>query len=135
MHGAYDVLVIGGGVSGVAAAVAAARQGARTCLVEGEGFFGGIGYAGLLRHICGLYLNGDNTPTETLNKGLAREVVALLNTLSPERSVKENREGLCPALFQGRPPVCFQFLMQGRAKSAGLSEYDSSIGQKDRMRK
>lgn len=89
MHFFDDVLVIGGGVSGVAAAVAAARQGARTCLVEGEGFLGGIGYAGLLRHICGLYLNGDNTPTETLNKGLAREVVALLNTLSPDRSVKK----------------------------------------------
>ena len=89
MHFFDDVLVTGGGVSGVAAAVAAARHGARTCLVEGEGFLGGIGYAGLLRHICGLYLSGDKTPTETLNDGLSREVVSLLNSLSPERSVKK----------------------------------------------
>jgi len=84
-----DVLIAGGGVSGVAAAVAAARQGARTCLVEKEGFLGGIGYSGLLRHICGLYLNSDSMPEETLNKGLSREVVALLNALSPDKTVQK----------------------------------------------
>jgi hypothetical protein len=84
-----DVLVTGGGVSGVAAAVAAARQGARTCLVEGADFLGGIGYSGLLRHICGLYLNGDSMPAETLNKGLAGEVVSLLNALSPDKTVQK----------------------------------------------
>lgn len=36
-----DVLVCGGGVAGVAAAVAAARTGARTMLVERAGFLGG----------------------------------------------------------------------------------------------
>jgi FAD dependent oxidoreductase len=88
-HVSSDVLVTGGGVSGVAAAVAAARQGMRTCLFEREDSLGGIGYFGLLRHLCGLYLNGDNTPTETLNGGLAGEVVAILHTLSPEKTVKK----------------------------------------------
>ncbi len=36
-----DVLVCGGGVAGIAAAVAAARAGARTLLVEGTGVLGG----------------------------------------------------------------------------------------------
>jgi hypothetical protein len=89
MQVSFDVLVIGGGVSGVAAAVAAARQGASTCLVEKDGFLGGIGYSGLLTHICGLYLNGDSMPEETLNKGLAGEVVALLNALSPDKTVQK----------------------------------------------
>ncbi len=42
----YDVLVAGGGMAGIAAAVAAARQGARTLLVEKAGWLGGIGITG-----------------------------------------------------------------------------------------
>lgn len=44
----YDVLVAGGGVAGVAAAVSAARQGAKTLLIERYGFLGGLGTAGLV---------------------------------------------------------------------------------------
>ena len=41
-----DVLVAGGGPAGLAAAVAAARTGARVCLVEKHGFLGGMMTAG-----------------------------------------------------------------------------------------
>jgi glycine/D-amino acid oxidase-like deaminating enzyme len=34
--GTYDVAVVGGGVAGVAAALAAARNGAKVCLLEKE---------------------------------------------------------------------------------------------------
>jgi len=44
----YDVVVAGGGVAGVAAAVSSARQGARTLLIERYGFLGGMGTAGLV---------------------------------------------------------------------------------------
>ena len=40
-----DVLVAGGGVAGIAAAIAAARNGARTLLVEANGFLGGTATA------------------------------------------------------------------------------------------
>jgi glycine/D-amino acid oxidase-like deaminating enzyme len=43
-----DVLVVGGGSSGIAAAVSAARCGARTVLVERYGFVGGTSTAGLV---------------------------------------------------------------------------------------
>lgn len=43
---ACDVLVLGGGMAGIAAAIAAARQGADTVLVEQSGWLGGIGIVG-----------------------------------------------------------------------------------------
>jgi hypothetical protein len=43
--GRYVVLVVGGGVAGVPAAIAAARSGARTALVERYGFLGGTATA------------------------------------------------------------------------------------------
>jgi hypothetical protein len=84
-----DVLVVGAGVSGVAAAVAAARSGMRTMLVEKDSFLGGTGYSGLLQHICGLYLNGKTMQEETLNDGIVREIVSRLYQLSPRNKIKK----------------------------------------------
>lgn len=45
-----DVLVAGGGVAGIAAALAAARQGAKVCLIEKQFMLGGLGTAGLITY-------------------------------------------------------------------------------------
>jgi FAD dependent oxidoreductase len=84
-----DVLVIGGGVAGSSAAVAAARSGARTLLVEKEPYLGGTGYAGMFQYICGLYLNGADFPSDTLNDGLAREIALHLLQASPDRTIRK----------------------------------------------
>lgn len=47
-----DVLVIGGGPAGCAAAIAAAREGANTLLIEQFGFLGGMATAGLVPAFC-----------------------------------------------------------------------------------
>lgn len=44
----YDVIVAGGGMSGVSAAVTAARKGLRVLLVEKNGMLGGMGTSGLI---------------------------------------------------------------------------------------
>ena len=49
----WDVLVAGGGVAGVCAAVAAARAGATTLIVERNGFFGGAATAGAVPQFIG----------------------------------------------------------------------------------
>jgi glycine/D-amino acid oxidase-like deaminating enzyme len=83
------VLVIGGGVAGVSAAVAAARNGVDTVLVEKEAYLGGTGYAGMFQYMCGLYMNADTVPTEPLNAGITREVVARLKQAAPEKTIKK----------------------------------------------
>ena len=54
-----DVLVVGGGAAGVAAAETAARFGRHTLLVERYGFCGGNAVAGLSGTICGMYMATD----------------------------------------------------------------------------
>ena len=48
----WDVIVVGGGPSGCTAAIAAAREGARTLLIEGTGMLGGMGTAGHMNNWC-----------------------------------------------------------------------------------
>lgn len=49
--GEYDVVVCGGGPAGFIAAVAAARSGAKTAIIEQLGFFGGMATAGFVTPI------------------------------------------------------------------------------------
>lgn len=48
----WDVIVVGGGPSGCAAATAAAREGAKVLLIESTGMLGGMGTSGLLNAWC-----------------------------------------------------------------------------------
>ena len=97
MHPSCDILVAGGGVAGVPAAVASARAGMRVVLVEKSGFLGGAGVTALHRHICGLYLNGAAEPSDTLNPGLQREIVSKLTALSPSsRPLRMGRVWVLP---------------------------------------
>ena len=50
-----DVVVVGGGSAGLAAAITASRLGAKTVLVERYGFFGGNATSAWVGTICGLY--------------------------------------------------------------------------------
>ena len=70
--GEWDVLVCGGGPAGVAAALRAARRGARTALLEVQGCLGGIWTSGLLSYV----LDAGN------KTGLMPELIAKLASLS-----------------------------------------------------
>jgi len=67
-----DVLVVGGGVAGVAAATAAARSGAKTILLENKPFVGGNATTGLCLH------NYISRYGEQKVFGIAQELVDIL---------------------------------------------------------
>lgn len=70
----FDVAVIGGGSAGLAAAVTAARKGARTVLIERHGFLGGMGTASLVHSFCGLYLLREEPGAVFANAGISVEI-------------------------------------------------------------
>ena len=76
-----DIIVVGAGAAGVAAAVTAARQGFKTVLIERYGFCGGGAVAGLSGTVCGLYLaqRNPNIVPDQIVFGFTREFVTLLD--------------------------------------------------------
>jgi glycine/D-amino acid oxidase-like deaminating enzyme len=76
VRGDYDVVVAGGGASGLVAALAAARAGARTALVERTGCLGGTATAGMVAQWLGFY-HRETRVVGGLAMDLARRVCAL----------------------------------------------------------
>ncbi len=88
-----DLLVVGGGATGVAAAATAARAGLKTLLVERYGFCGGGAVAGLSGTICGLY-EAEEAPTrpKQLVHGFVDDFIAAM----------EGRGGLAAPVLYGK---------------------------------
>ncbi|MBN1880845.1 MAG: FAD-dependent oxidoreductase [Deltaproteobacteria bacterium] len=74
-----DVVVVGGGPSGFAAAVCAARKGLSVVLIERYGFLGGMATAGAVGTVCGLYLYHPER-IQHIIEGFAKEVTDALVT-------------------------------------------------------
>lgn len=76
-----DVLVVGGGPAGLAAAVASARRGAKTTLVERFGYLGGTATASLMACINGFRNQVEPDGTQTV-RGIAEEIILKLKGLA-----------------------------------------------------
>ena len=102
---AVDVLVAGGGVAGVYAALGAADHGARVLLVEQHGFVGGQGTAGGVHTFCG--------ETRVVNDRW-REMVRRLGAFGGIAAYRPNGDG--------RPFDCesLKFVLQEMLAEAGV---------------
>lgn len=81
-----DVLVCGGGFAGISAALAAARQGKKTILLEREYILGGLGTAGLVT----MYLPLCDGMGRQVSFGIAEELLKLSISMGAEAQYPEN---------------------------------------------
>lgn len=79
----FDSAVVGGGTAGVVAALAAARSGARTVLVESKGYVGGIAVEGgtALHSYYNLWKAFPSVEKRQLVKGIPQEMIDRLTAL------------------------------------------------------
>ena len=76
----HEVVVLGGGPAGIAAAAAASRAGRSTMLVERYGFLGGAGTAAGLANFCGLHGKVHGEHRQVVH-GIADEVLQRLKAM------------------------------------------------------
>ena len=74
VYGNFDVVIVGGGCAGFAAAVAAGRMGAKTLIVERFPYFGGTATASLMTNING-YRNQVEPDGLQTSKGISEELI------------------------------------------------------------
>src|SRR4029450_14052213 len=99
-----DVVVVGGGSAGMAAAITAARLGLRTTLVEEMPFLGGMSTGGCLGTFCGFYHRDRSGDLVRLVGGLPAEVMARLRRARP--GCAPARAGPTARARHSPPPPC-----------------------------
>ena len=114
-----DVLVVGGGAAGVAAATVAAEGGMSVTLIEKYGFCGGAAVAGMSGTICGMYLaqEGLDTVPEQVVYGFTERF----------RQELLNRGGVTPPQIYGKThtvthdPLKWREVADDMLESAGVN--------------
>ena len=101
-----DVAVVGGGPGGIVAALAAARTGARTALIEQYGFVGGMATAGLMTSFNGFRNERPPDHVQTV-RGIAQEIVDRL--IAVGGACARTAHGHFGALEPGRCPYAVSF--------------------------
>lgn len=80
----YQVIVIGGGLSGVCAALASARQGASTAIVQSRSVFGGNNSSEVRMHVCGANCHAEKK--DLAETGILMELQLLNKQVNPNYS-------------------------------------------------
>lgn len=97
----YDVAVLGGGPAGIAAAIRAARSGARTILIERYGFLGGMSTLALVYP----WMTFHTAVGDQVIKGIAQEIVDRLMQLGASPGHLRDTVGFVYSLTPYHPEV------------------------------
>ena len=81
-----DIVVAGGGMAGVCAAIAAARHGARVILLQDRPVLGGNASSEVRMHICGADCSGGRPEIDARESGLIEEIKIEEGVRNPQRS-------------------------------------------------
>ncbi|MCL2709080.1 MAG: FAD-dependent oxidoreductase [Defluviitaleaceae bacterium] len=116
----YDAVIAGGGTGGVLAAVAAARNGAKTALIESKGYAGGIVTEGgtAIHSFFNLWKAFPGVEKRQVVRGIPQEIVDRLaeyggTTGHAEMTVGYDYDSICTAVdTEVYKHVCFEILRE-----------------------
>ena len=97
IKGTFDVIVCGGGIAGISAAIASARSGAKTMLIEKQYLLGGLATAGLVT----IYLPLCDGNGRQVSFGIAEELLRLSVKYGYESACGDGEDKYCPAWLEG----------------------------------
>lgn len=97
----YDVAVLGGGPAGITAAISAARNGAKTIIVERYGFLGGMSTAAMVYP----WMTFHSASGEQVIKGIAQEIIDRLMSLGASPGHLRDTIGFTHTLTPYHPEV------------------------------
>lgn len=106
-----DVVVLGGGSAGIAAAVAASRKGLKVTVIERNSFLGGKATAAEVGTVCGLYHFSKTGGSEYVVNGFAKEFAETLQARSGTQPL-HNAEGLhyLPYSIEAFKEICLELI-------------------------
>jgi len=118
-----DVLVIGGGAAGVAAAISARKLGVNVALVERYGCFGGLFTGGLVLCLIGTYKKIDGQPVQ-IARGVNGELINRLAALGDCGITKAWKDGKDP----NADPEAAKYMLSEMVRESGAKVFLHSWG-------